>query len=215
MVIRHVGHAEFEITLEEGIRIVTDPYDASCGYPVEQVEADVALVSHHHHDHDAVENLLGSPRVLEQAGNYTLSQDARVTAIHSFHDDQQGARRGENLLFLLEAEGLRLAHMGDLGCELTEEQRALLRKVDILMIPVGGFFTITAEQAKTIADELEARVVIPMHYRTAYNADWPIEPVEAFLKLYPADEILMNAQALRIARGDLECHPHVVVLGES
>ncbi len=212
MLIRHIGHAEFLIELEEGLRIVTDPYDESCGYPVEKLQADVALVSHHHHDHDAVENLAGNPRVLDQAGSYTLSAGAKLTAVKGFHDDAGGSKRGETLLFLLEAEGLRIEHLGDLGEGLTEEQLRVLKKPDVLLIPVGGFFTIDAKKAKEVADTLEAKIVIPMHYRTAYTASWPIGPVDDFLSLYETGEVQQGGQALRVTSGDLQCHPHVVVL---
>ena len=212
MLIRHIGHAEFLIELEEGLRIVTDPYDASCGYPVERLQADAALVSHHHHDHDAVDNLTGNPRLLDQAGSFTLSAGAKLTAVRGYHDDAQGAKRGETLLFLLEAEGLRIEHLGDLGDGLTEEQLRILKKPDVLLIPVGGFFTIDAKKAKETADALEARIVIPMHYRTAYTASWPIGPVDDFLSLYEASDVQQGGQVLRVTRGDLECHPRVVVL---
>ena len=157
MLIQHIGHAEFLIVTESGVRIVTDPYDASCGYPLHKTAADIALVSHHHHDHDAVENLKGEPRVIDKAGQYTPEPDVKVTALKGFHDDEQGSKRGETLLFLIEAEGLRVVHLGDLGCPLDEAQLEQLKNPDVLMIPVGGFYTIDADQAKQIADQLNAR----------------------------------------------------------
>ena len=93
MLIRHIGHAEFLIVTESGVRIVTDPYDASCGYPLQKTDADIALISHHHHDHDAVENLKGEPRIIDKAGQYTPEPDVRVTAVKGFHDDEQGSKR--------------------------------------------------------------------------------------------------------------------------
>ena len=147
MLIRHIGHAEFLIETESGVRIVTDPYDAGCGYPLRQTTADIALVSHHHHDHDAVENLKGEPRVIDRAGNYTPESGVKITAIRGFHDDAGGSKRGETLLFLIEAEGLRIVHLGDLGCALNAEQLETLKGPDVLMIPVGGLYTIDAKQA--------------------------------------------------------------------
>ena len=156
MLIRHIGHAEFLIVTESGVRIVTDPYDASCGYPLQKTDADIALISHHHHDHDAVENLKGEPRIIDKAGQYTPEPDVRVTAVKGFHDDEQGSKRGETLLFLIETEGLRIVHLGDLGCALDNNQLEQLKKPDILMIPIGGFYTIGAEQAKQTAEQLGA-----------------------------------------------------------
>ncbi len=212
MLILHIGHAEFLIETESGVRIVTDPYDAGCGYPIRPLEADVALVSHHHHDHDAVENLSGQPTVIDQAGSYTPQPDVRVTAIRGFHDDVQGAKRGETLLFAIEAEGLRVVHLGDLGCGLTPEQEQSLGRPDVLMIPVGGFFTIDGRQAREVAERLGARVILPMHYKTEYNKDWPISGPEDFLSFFSKQEICRDGEALRITAEDLSCHPRVILL---
>lgn len=211
MLFIHIGHAEFLIETESGVRIVTDPYDAGCGYPVKPVTTDVALVSHHHHDHDAVENLKGKPRIIDSEGRFTPEPDVRITAIRGYHDDARGARRGETLLFLLETEGLRIVHLGDLGTGLTPEQAEALKAPDVLMIPVGGFYTIDAKQAKAAADLLNARIILPMHYRTEFNRDWPIAGPEEFLKLYRSDEISRDCEALRVTREDLECHARVVL----
>ena len=165
MLLQHIGHAEFLITLESGFRIVTDPFDASVGYPVPSLEADGVLVSHHHHDHDAVENIAGHPQVIDYAGLHTFAPDVKVTGILADHDDAGGAKRGKTLLFLLEAEGLRVVHLGDLGCSLTGEQIEMLQDLDVLMIPVGGHFTIDARQAARIVSQLRPRITIPMHYR--------------------------------------------------
>lgn len=212
MLFIHIGHAEFLIETESGVRIVTDPYDAGCGYPVRKVTADVALVSHHHHDHDAVENLKGNPRIIDEAGSYTPETDVRITAISGFHDDAGGTKRGKTLMFLMETEGLRIVHLGDLGCGLTPEQAEILKNPDILMIPVGGYFTIDSRQAKEIAGQLKARIILPMHYRTEYNSDWPIEGPEAFLKQFDPAEVSRGCEALRVTREDLECHPKVVLM---
>lgn len=210
MLIRHIGHAEFLLELENGLRIVTDPYDASCGYPMVNLNADAVLVSHHHHDHDAVDTIQGAPQIIDFAGERTLTPDVKLTAINAWHDDAQGTKRGGTLLFLLEAEGMRIAHLGDLGCSLNAEQLSVLSPVDILMVPVGGFFTIDAKKAKEIAEQLEAKVILPMHYRTDVNASWPIAPVEEFLKLY--DEAPEYPSLLRVTSGDISCQPHLVVL---
>ena len=211
MLFQHIGHAEFLIETAGGVRIVTDPYDGSCGYPVKKIMADAALVSHHHHDHDAVENLKGTPLVIDSAGEYTPDPSVRITAVKAFHDDQHGNKRGETLLFLVETEGLRVVHLGDLGCALDSEQEEILKKPDVLMIPVGGFFTIDAVQAKAVADRLNARIILPMHYKTDYNKDWPISGPEPFLNQYTPGDIAGDAEILRVTREDLECQPKVVL----
>ena len=211
MLFKHIGHAEFLIETESGVRIVTDPYDASCGYPLQQVNADVALISHHHHDHDAVENLKGKPRIIDTAGKFTPETDVQVTAVQGFHDDANGSKRGETLLFLIEAEGLRIVHLGDLGCSLNGEQTEILKEPDVLMIPVGGFYTIDARQARETAEKLGARIILPMHHRTQYNHDWPISGPDEFLKQYSPADICSGSEALRVTRADLECQPKIVI----
>ena len=165
MIVTCLGHAKFLLELDNGLRIVTDPYDDQSGYPVTPVNADVVLVSHGHHDHNAVETIGGNPRILREAGVTTLAPDVRVTALSAYHDNVHGAKRGSTLLFLLEAEGLRVAHLGDLGHTLTDAQRRTLTPVDLLMIPVGGFYTIDAATAAAVAEKIGARITVPMHYR--------------------------------------------------
>ncbi len=210
MIITCIGHAMFLFELDHGMRILTDPVDAASGYPVSPVQADAVLVSHHHHDHCALEN---APRakVVETAGMHTLAPDVKVTAVQAWHDDAGGRKRGETLLFLLEAEGLRVAHLGDLGHLPTPEQVAALAPVDALLVPVGGFYTIDALQAREVSSLLRARVILPMHYRTDYTKDWPIAPVQDFLQLFPQGQCAQQP-LLRVTRGDLVCQKHVVVL---
>ena len=210
MILSCIGHAKFLIELENGLRILTDPYDPSCGYPVTPVAADVVLVSHGHHDHAAVETVPGEPRIIREAGKYTLSSDVTVTAIEACHDDEGGAKRGKNLLFLIEAEGLRVAHLGDLGHLPTEEQVNALAPLDAVMIPVGGFFTIDAPIAKKVAEMLQARVILPMHYRCGATDGWPIGPVDAFTGLF--EEKAEELDLLRLTAGDMACQPRLAVL---
>ena len=210
MIFTCIGHAKFLIELENGMRIITDPYDKTCGYPVAPMQADVVLVSHGHHDHNAVETIKGEPRVIDQAGEYDLGEGLHVVAVEADHDEVGGSKRGKTLLFSIQAEGLNAVHLGDLGHLPTPAQAEALGPVDVLMVPVGGFYTIDAPTAKQTAELLHARVVLPMHYKTRVNADWPIAPVEAFTKLYdvPAEEL----DLLRVAKGDLMCQPKVAVL---
>lgn len=210
MIIRCIGHAEFLLELENGMRIVTDPYDATCGYPVEVISADALLVSHGHHDHNAVENVKGVQHTVDAPGRYDLGDGVTVTAVEADHDDAGGAKRGKNLLFCVEAEGLRVMHLGDLGHVPTQAQLDALGCCDVVMIPVGGFFTIDAPTAKQVAQMLRARVVLPMHYKTRANQDWPIDGVERFTALY--EETVEFLDVLRVARGDLSCQPRVAVL---
>lgn len=209
MIITCIGHAQFLIELDDGMRIVTDPYDDACGYPVVPTCADVVLVSHGHHDHCAVETVKGYTQVIDWAGQHTLSPGVKVTAIQADHDAEGGRQRGKTLLFLLEAEGLRIVHLGDLGHLPTRKQELALAPADVLMIPVGGHYTIDAAMARETAGRLQARVILPMHYRTRANADWPIAPVEDFTRQHGRCE---TVDLLRITRDDLDCQPALAVL---
>lgn len=211
MLIRQIAHAEFLIETEGGMRIVTDPYGEGCGYPVKRLRADAALVSHDHHDHNAVETLEGLTTVIDQPGVYTPAAEVRVTALQSYHDNEQGAKRGKTLLFLMEAEGLRIVHLGDLGCGLTREQAEQLDRPDVLMIPVGGFFTIDGKTAAGIMEQLQPVVTLPMHYKTPAIADWPISGPEDFLAGIPEKDIRRDIEALRITTGDRVCQPRVAL----
>ncbi len=210
MIIQCIGHASFLIELENGYRIVTDPYDASTGYPVIETAADAVLVSHHHHDHDAVDNVKGWSVMNDQPGVRTLADGVTVTGVETFHDSEKGAKRGKNVVHVIEAEGLRVVHLGDLGHELSREQAAQIGSADVLMVPVGGFFTIDALIARSVCTQLKARTVVPMHYRTEYNASWPIATVDGFLQLFPWDAERLDL--LRVTKDDLDCQPRLVLL---
>ena len=211
MIITCVAHAMFCIELESGTRVVTDPVNGESGYPVQPVQADIVLVSHHHQDHDALDSVKGYRYVIDKASPATELRDIRVTAVRGWHDDALGAKRGESLLFLVEAEGLRIVHAGDLGTLPSGEQLKALGRVDVLMVPVGGCYTLDADQAQKTAELLKARVVIPMHYRTSYIEDWPIADEQPFLSLYPEDQVYRQ-RLLRITAGDLSVQPRICLL---
>ena len=155
MKIKYLGHACFKLSDGEK-SVVVDPYkDGSVnGLKPLRETANQVLCTHEHADHFGKECV----KIVEPA-------DFGVQEIASWHDDQHGALRGPNTMFVFNIDGLKIAHIGDLGCELDAEQKAKLANLDVLMIPVGGYFTINAAQAKLIVDELQPKVVIPMHYR--------------------------------------------------
>ena len=168
------GHACF--TLEaEGSRVVVDPYrDGSIpGHGPLKLHADAVFCSHGHHDHDAVGNVILSGR----------ESKIGVEELHTFHDGEQGRARGKNVIRIFSAEGMRVAHLGDLGCVPEPEQMERLKGLDAMLLPVGGFFTIDAVQAKALVEALAPRVVIPMHYRVPGRGFDVIATVEPFLAL--------------------------------
>ena len=167
------GHSCFTVETTDGT-LVLDPYaDGSVpGFGPLRLKADRVLCSHGHSDHGAVScvTLSGRPCTIE------------VGEIHTWHDNVPGKKRGANTVYVMSAEGMKIAHLGDLGCALTEEQTALLSGLDALMIPVGGFYTIDAEQAMGIVRALRPRVVIPMHYRWDNHGYDVIATLDPFLQ---------------------------------
>lgn len=186
------GHSCIKVETNQG-SVVFDPYEDGRvpGYaPLPRnLSADAVLCSHQHRDHSAVElvRLSGSTPTFS------------VQEISTFHDEVQGEKRGTNKIHIVSAEGIRLAHLGDIGCELTREQLTVLRGVDVLLIPVGGFYTIDATQAKMMADAIGARVVIPMHYRNGHLGYEVIGALESFTEqcnnvvMYDTNNIVITA----------------------
>jgi L-ascorbate metabolism protein UlaG (beta-lactamase superfamily) len=137
-------------------------------YPeITGVEPDLLLITHEHGDHNGVEAIGGEPAVLRSTAGTLESPLGSVVAISSEHDEQAGTQRGPNTIFVFELDGLRVAHFGDFGqSELRDEQAAAIGQIDLLIIPVGGGFTIGGGQAAEIVERLGPRWAVPMHYRT-------------------------------------------------
>ena len=210
MLISYHGHSEFLLESQRGFSILTDPYDAHVGYPMQNVSADAVTVSHGHGDHSFIEKAENAVSIVNTEGIWQLNPDVQVTAIPSFHDEAQGQKRGGNLIMKIEMDGLTLAHLGDLGVVPDEKQLRALGQVDILLLPVGGFYTMGPREARETVDLIRPRVVIPMHYKTEVNQDWPIAPVQEFLDWMGEDSHFMPL--IRIAKGDLSQQPRLVVL---
>lgn len=195
MKITWLGHSCF-IAESQGYQIVLDPYrDGSVpGFAPVRVEADQILCSHGHGDHSGTECIS-----LRQGAASPFT----VETIDTWHDDKNGAKRGPNTIHILSDGQCRIAHLGDLGCDLTLEQKDKLRRLTALLIPVGGFFTINAAQAKALVDELAPTVAIPMHYRGRGFGYPVIGKVDKFTKLcgnvitYPSSELELSPQTSR------------------
>ena len=179
MKMEYLGHACFRLTSADGIRIVLDPFDGrELGYPMPSVEADFVLISHEHTDHNYVDALKGNPTLLKR--DYE-GKGIAVKTIHVFHDDEVGAKRGRNIIHIIKVDGLTIVHLGDLGHILDEQILRSMGKVDVLMIPVGGTFTIDATKASIVVDQVKPKVVIPMHFWTP-SLPFRLLKAEAFLQ---------------------------------
>ncbi|MEW6274559.1 MAG: MBL fold metallo-hydrolase [Bacillota bacterium] len=205
MKISWLGHACFLI--ETTKKILTDPFDRQLGYPAPKASADLVTVSHQHFDHNAVQTIPGKPQIVQSAGEHSVT-GVKITGIRTFHDQNRGAQRGENIIFVIEAEGIRVCHLGDLGHTLDRSTRAKIGKVDVLLVPVGGYYTINAAEAKEVVEQLNPGYAVPMHYKTKYLT-LPIAPVDDFLKFYPGYK---KETALEVQAGKMPEKTQVVLL---
>ena len=182
MKIRWLGHACFLITSGAGVRVVADPYTVGGGIDYSPINetADVVVVSHNHSDHNNVAAVQGKPELVKGPGTKT-AKGIQFKGVATSHDASQGMQRGSNTVFCFTIDDLRLCHLGDLGHALSQAQVTEIGPVDILFIPVGGFFTIDATVASHVCDQLKPKVVIPMHFKTP-RCGYTIASVEDFLK---------------------------------
>lgn len=211
MYIQWLGHSCFKIqdkTGPDGVTIVTDPFDKSIGLKVPGFEADIVTVSHDHHDHNNVGALRGTPYVVKSAGEYDI-KDVTIVGVDSFHDEKSGKDRGANVIFRFGLEGISIVHLGDLGHPLDNKQMELMAGTDILMIPVGGKYTLDFKQAVEVVGQVEPRIIIPMHYMVP-GLKLDIDPADKFIKeigLKPREE-----EKLKIAKKDLPAEDMELVI---
>lgn len=195
------GHSCFKLESADGT-IVFDPYETGrvIGYSAlpSELSADVVICSHEHRDHNAFNLVLPSKKKF----NGVIKQ------IKSWHDDVGGAKRGENNIALVETEQMRVVHMGDIGCELDEKQLEELGEVDVLMIPVGGFYTVSPKIANDIAKKLNARIVLPMHYRFGNIGYKEIGTLDEFCLL--RDKVIEYDTNFILIDKELACHTAVL-----
>jgi L-ascorbate metabolism protein UlaG (beta-lactamase superfamily) len=159
---------------------VADPCPPASGYSIGKPTADIVTISHPHDNHSYLKAVAGSPTVLDGPGEYEIS-GAFVTGISTYHDSQKGEEHGANIVYIIEMEDIKVCHLGDLGHTPTAEQAEEMTGVDILFVPVGGNTTLDGVRAAEVVSLLEARLVVPMHYKTeAFKGD--LEPPDRFLK---------------------------------
>ncbi|MBS1400945.1 MAG: MBL fold metallo-hydrolase [Clostridia bacterium] len=213
MKIQYLGHSCFKLTESTGTTIITDPYKG-IGYELPKgLKADAVTVSHSHFDHNHVKAIGGHPRVLDKEGFYELP-GVEITGIKSYHDNQGGRQRGENIIYKFRMDGLEVCHLGDLGEECSSELLEMILPVNILLIPVGGTYTVDAELAKEYVDRIMPEIVIPMHYKTrSLNLD--LDKADAFLDLFDDEETeISGLDTLEFSREDLTEEKTKIILME-
>lgn len=206
MLIQWFGHASFQIDTNAG-RIITDPFNEELGYPMFPRQADMVTVSHQHWDHNKVETVSGSPQVFSAPGFYQL-EGMTIQGYPTFHDKKSGQERGRNTVFKICTEDVTLLHLGDLGHMISRDTAKEIGAVDILLLPVGGKFTVGADTAYDLVDLLRPRIVIPMHYQTPHLS-FHLAPVEEFTSRF---EKVLKLPALKISSQDLPGETQIIVL---
>ena len=213
MKIQYLGHSCFKLTESTGTTVITDPYK-NVGYEmVEGQTADAVTVSHAHYDHDNVAAIKGKPTIINKEGFYELP-GVEISGIKSYHDTDEGKLRGENVIFKFRMDGLDICHMGDIGEECSAELLEMLLPVNILLIPVGGNYTIDAEQAKEYVDRLMPDVVIPMHYRSRHSTI-DLDKAQPFLDEFDDEDVdVCRKDVIEFSRDDLTEERTKVILME-
>lgn len=212
MDITFLGHSSFKLKGKTG-SVVTDPFDPQVvGLKYSGVDGDIVTVSHEHDDHNQVSLVKSVKKVISGPGEYEIL-GISILGFPSFHDDKEGSVRGKNTIYVFEIDGLRIAHLGDLGHALSEKLVEDLGDIDILMVPVGGEYTIGPNEATNVVSAIEPTIVIPMHYQM------PGLKPETFSKLTPVDSFLKevgltseNLPKLIVKKEELGEDKKVVVL---
>ena len=209
MKIKWLGHASFLITSDSGIKIITDPYqpDERLKYGEINESADIVTVSHEHGDHSNVSAVRGNPEAIRGTAKV---KGIELKGIPAYHDNTGGSQRGKNTIFCFAVDGVRVCHLGDLGHPLSDKQIAELGSVDILIIPVGGSYTIDAKVAGQVCDKLKPKVIIPMHFRND-KCIFPIAGVDEFLQGKKGVSRL-DISEVEFKQGELPATTKIVVL---
>jgi L-ascorbate metabolism protein UlaG (beta-lactamase superfamily) len=205
MKIRWLGHSAFVLTSDSGTKLLTDPYesgsfDGAVGYAPITEEVQVVTSSHSHEDHFCLTGLPDGFECITKPGDHQAA-GLSISGIKTYHDTTGGKERGRNIIFVIEMDGIRICHLGDLGHELTQEQIGAIGKVDVLLVPVGGFYTIGPKEALSAVKALKPAITIPMHFKTD-SLSFPIKPVEDFVSLAGGGETAGSSE-IEIGKDDL------------
>ena len=200
MKLEWIGHACFKMTAADGTTVITDPYDESVGIDMLPLKADLITMSHGHHDHCETGMIEGDP-VIARGMEKVCAGGVTACAVRSYHDDAQGAKRGANFIRIFDIDGLKVVHMGDQGCMPDAQALEAIMNADVMMIPVGGTYTVDAQGAKAIIEAAKPVCVVPMHVKTK-RCPYPIAPVTDFLAAMGAQDTIACAAA-EIEKGNV------------
>jgi L-ascorbate metabolism protein UlaG (beta-lactamase superfamily) len=215
MKIKWLGHASFLITSDTGVKIITDPYEPILGMNYKPIDefADIVTVSHGHSDHNNVAAVQGNPQIIDESTPVEMT-GIKISGIDTFHDSSSGNERGPNIVYCMEVDSIKICHLGDLGHMLSDRQVAAIGKVDVLMAPVGGNFTIDAGTADVVIEKLKPAVVMPMHFCNERCPDFPVAGVDTFTD-GKTNVTFMDTSEIEYKAGELPESTRVVVLKPS
>lgn len=215
MKIKWLGHSSFLLTESTGISVLTDPFDPKMvGYDFSAPEVDIVTVSHGHGDHNYLKGVKKYKQLYDAEGKFEYEGRVHVTGIMSAHDEAGGKKRGNNIIYKIGMDGVNICHMGDIGEPCSPELIERLLPVNVLLIPVGGNYTIDAEQAKEYVDRLMPDIVIPMHYKIK-RCELDIDKPEPFARLFDDEYIDEDLDELDLDRMDLGDATRLVILEKS
>jgi L-ascorbate metabolism protein UlaG (beta-lactamase superfamily) len=182
MKIKWLAHSFFLITSDSGVKILTDPYTLRPDIKHASIKevTDIVTISHGHSDHNGISGLPGKFEVINSTGTFKI-RGIEIKGIPAYHDEESGVKRGGNIIFCLEVDGIKICHLGDIGHKLSSGQKKEIGKVDILCVPVGGNYTVDARLATLICSDLNPCITIPMHFKTS-KLGFPIATVDDFIK---------------------------------
>lgn len=214
MKIKWYGHAAFQITTDEGVRVIIDPYESGAfggalSYGKITDEAEIVLTSHDHDDHNYTKDIKGNYKHINKAGAYS-ERGLEIEALPCYHDPSKGKERGNNLIFVIDDGKLRIAHMGDIGHILAQDTVKKMGRIDILLLPIGGFYTIDSGEAGKIMQDINPKITVPMHYKTP-KCDFPIAGVDAFTEGRKGVRTI-NSYEVEVKKDDLPKEPEIVVM---
>jgi len=217
MKIKFLAHAAFLLTSDKGTKILTDPYEpggfeGALNYQPIDEPVDAIVITHHHADHNYIATHHQDADVFDQIGEFE-SDDVKISGFHSFHDEEQGKKLGENIIFVIKIDDVNICHLGDLGHKLSVAEAEMLGRIDVLLLPVGGLYTVDAKMATDIMHTLKPKICIPMHYKSE-KIDVDFAPIDDFL----ADK--KNVKRLQQSEIELEYNklphdPEIWVLEQS
>ena len=217
-----LGQSTFVMSTSTGLKALLDPTNPGTFKPAPVDGLDLVTVTHEHPDHNYVKLATGNPDIIRGLASGEVAKidqtvkGVRIRTVASFHDAQQGAQRGKNAIFVFEMPGIRLVHLGDLGHTLDGQQLSAIGPVDVVLLPVGGGFTVDAKTALEVAGQLKAKVIVPMHAGisgAAGGGGFRLGTVDDFLKvLDPATKVVQAGHTMTLTAGKLPAERTVMVM---